>query len=347
MHRCSLRDPRVALLPALRVSVGVAAAVHEEGNSRLGRWQGGKCRAAPTPTRRILLILCSQAQSTLTLLSPFSRALLGIPFLYQRVSSTTPITALIGTKSPSSTFSVLHLDGTTDWMVAQRNALLAWTGHTLAVSPRIQRGLSLAHWGSTHLTGRGLAALSAPGHIYELTLGEGEEIVLHPSHVVAYEINKNPPLPFRLKSFRLQIPAVPESVSSAAGRLVPERVSRFWRAMRDTDTYKAVAKLLFGLRTAARRSIWGDRLFLQFQGPATILMSSRGVRVRDALTREDVNEIADTEAGVVPAAVELAAKPKVAEKKVDDAPIAIHVASVGKDGKVTLQEARDLNEFVR
>jgi len=231
--------------------------------------------------------------------------------------------------------------------VSQRNALLAWTGHTLTVSPRIQRGLSLAHWGTSHLTGRGLAALSAPGHIYELTLGEGEEIVLHPSHVVAYSINKNPPLPFRLKSLRLQIPAVPESVRSAAGRIVPERASRFWAAMRDTETYKTIARLLFGLRTATRRTIWGDRLFLQFHGPATILMSSRGVRVRDALTRDDVNEIADTEAGVVPKAVELVGKPRVVENQVEDVPVAIHVASVGKDGKVTFEEKKDLNDFVR
>ncbi|KAK3367836.1 mitochondrial biogenesis AIM24-domain-containing protein [Podospora didyma] len=291
------------------------------------------------------------AQSTLSILSPLRRAFLGVPFLYQRISSTTPITALIGTKSPSTTFSVLHLDGTTDWMVAQRNALLAWTGHTLAVSPRIQRVLSLAHWGSTHLTGRGLAALSAPGQIYELTLGEGEKIVIHPSHVVAYSITKNPPLPFRLKSTRLslQLPSIPSSVGSAVGRLVPERLSRFWGVMRGTDTYKFIARILFGLRTAMRRSIWGDRLFLQFHGPSTILMSSRGVRVRDVLTRDDINEIADTEAGVVPAAVELATKPKPLEdaKKPDVTPVAIHVASVGKDGKVTFEDPKDLNEFVR
>ncbi|KAK3313012.1 mitochondrial biogenesis AIM24-domain-containing protein [Apodospora peruviana] len=291
------------------------------------------------------------AQSTLSILSPLRRAFLGIPFLYQRISSTTPITALIGTKSPSTTFSVLHLDGTTDWMVAQRNALLAWTGHTLSPTPRIQRGLSAAHWGNTHLTGRGLAALSAPGQVYELTLGEGEEIVLHPSHVVAYSITKNPPLPFRLRSTRLnlQLPSVPASVSSAAGSLVPEGVSRFWRAMRDTDTYKFVARLLFGLRTSARRSIWGDRLFLQFRGPSTILMSSRGVRVSDVLTRDDVNEIADTEAGVVPAAVELATKPKVLEDtpRAEEKPVAIRVATVGKDGKVSFEDAKDLHEFVR
>jgi hypothetical protein len=236
-------------------------------------------------------------------------------------------------------------------MVAQRNALLAWTGHTLSPSPRIQQGLSIAHWGNTHLTGRGLAALSAPGQIYELTLGEGEEITLHPSHVVAYSVTRNPPLPFRFKSTRLslQVPAVPSSITAAARRAMPERLARFWNAMRDTGTYKAVARVLFGVRTAARRSIWGDRLFLHFRGPMTVLMSSRGVRVRDVLSREDVNEIADTEAGVVPAALELAAKPRVEEEeaKVEEKPVAIHVASVGKDGKVSFEDVKDLRDFVR
>ncbi|KAK3290856.1 mitochondrial biogenesis AIM24-domain-containing protein [Chaetomium fimeti] len=289
------------------------------------------------------------AQSTLSLLSPLQRAALGIPFLYQRITSTTPITALIGTKSPNTTFSALHLDGTTDWIVAQRNALLAWTGHTLSPSPRIQQGLSVAHWGNTHLTGRGLAALAAPGQIYELTLGEGEEMVLHPSHVVAYPVTRNPPLPFRFKSTRLglQVPAVPTSITNAVGRLMPDRVARFWNAMRDTETYKAVARLLYGLRTTARRTIWGDRLFLQFKGPMTVLMSSRGVRVRDVLTRENVNEIADAEAGAVPAAVQLASKPKILEEKGPEPKVAVHVASVGKGGKVSFEDAKDLNDFVR
>lgn len=270
-----------------------------------------------------------------------------MPFLYQRISSTTPITALIATKSPNTTFTILHLDGTTDWNVAQRNALLAWTGHTLSISPRIQRGLALAHWGNSHLTGRGLAALAAPGQTYQVTLGEGEELVVHPSHVVAYSVNRNPPLPFRFKSssLRLQLPSIPP-------RLVPDGLNRFWTAMRDTDTYKFLARLLFGLRTTARKSIWGDRLFLQFKGPTTILMSSRGARLSDVLAKEDVNEIADSEAGVVPKAVELAHSPKkvgdgaAASSSASDKPVAIHVATVGKDGKVQFEESRDLKDFV-
>ncbi|KAK4223338.1 putative mitochondrial protein, partial [Podospora fimiseda] len=290
------------------------------------------------------------AQSTLSLLSPLRRAFLGIPFLYQRIISTTPITALIATKSPGTTFSVLHLDGTTDWVVAQRNALLAWTGHTLKPTPRIQSGLSLAHWGNTYLNGRGLAALSAPGQVYDLVLKEGEEIVLHPSHVVAYTVTKHLPQPFRLKSVRfgLQVPAVPSSIKAASARLMPDRVANFWNAMRGTSTYKSIARILYSLRTATRRTIWGDRLFLQFQGPMTILMSSRGVRVRDVLTRDDVNEIADTEAGVVPKAIEMATNPKVEESKTpQEEPVKIHIASVKGDGKVTFEETADLKQFVK
>jgi Trk K+ transport system NAD-binding subunit len=39
------------------------------------------------------------------------------------------------------------------------------------------------------------------------------------------------------------------------------------------------------------------QLFLQFQGPTTILVQSRANRVRDVLSDREVNEIADTPAG--------------------------------------------------
>lgn len=296
-----------------------------------------------------------QAQSTLSLLSPFRHAALGMPFLYQRISSTSPITALISTKSPNTTFSILHLDGTTDWQIAQRNALLAWTGHTLTITPRIQRGLAPAHWGNHHLTGRGLAALAAPGQIYEVNLADGEELVVHPSHVVAYSVDKNAPVPFRFKSFvfRLAVPSLPSS-------LVPNRLAKFWQDAKETAVYNFLSKVLFNLRTSARRSIFGDRLFLQFQGPTTILMSSRGARISDVLTREDINEIADAEAGVVSKAVDGAAK----SKKLEDGsgvvsqpdasisangpekPVVINVTKAGKDGKAQFEDTKDVKDFV-
>ncbi|GAO19738.1 uncharacterized protein UV8b_01392 [Ustilaginoidea virens] len=306
-------------------------------------------------TRRGTLVAVAgrpdNAQSTLSLLNPLTRATLGVPFLYQRISSTTPVTALISTRSPTTSLSVLHLDGTTDWVVAQRNALLAWTGHTLSLSLRIQRGLGLAHWGSTHVTGRGLAALSAPGQIYQLTLSEGEEFVAHPGSVVAYPVSRNAPQPFRFKStsLRLQVPSLTS--------WIPE--FELMKTVRDSKTYRFLSRALHDFRTVARRSIWGDRLFLQFKGPTTILMSSRGVRVVDALTREQVEEIADAPAGSLPAAVEQAGQPRTmttmttmtttTEGNEAGAGVAgkLHVASAPNDGKVTFDDGKELKETVR
>lgn len=72
------------------------------------------------------------------------------------------------------------------------------------------------------------------------------------SNVLAYTINRNPPLPYRLKSFQLQIPTF--NISS----LLPD--SRFIRAMRDSRTWQTITRVLFTVRTWARRTIWGDRV---------------------------------------------------------------------------------------
>ncbi|KAG4436620.1 hypothetical protein IFR05_007878 [Cadophora sp. M221] len=294
-------------------------------------------------TRRGTLVGVSgkaeNAQSTLSILEPFRRAALGIPFLYQKISSTSPITALISTKSPLTSFTVLHLNGTVDWLVAQRKALLAWTGHTLSVSPTVNRGMSLAHWGNSEITGRGLVALAGPGQIYQITLKAGEEYVAHPGNVVAYTITQHPPLPYRLKSssLRFQIPSL------GLGYLVPD--IKFFRVMKETNTWRGLTNLLFNLRTSARRTIWGDRLFLKFHGPTTILLSSRASRISDVLTSRDINEIADTPAGALQSAVTLARKPKESEestKQFTDVPTGFHYAEVSRDGKVKFEEAQEV-----
>ncbi|EPE10869.1 mitochondrial protein [Ophiostoma piceae UAMH 11346] len=322
------------------------------------------------------------ATSTLSLLAPVRRALFGIPFLYQRITSTTPLTLLIATKAANTTLFTLRLDGTTDWVVSQRNALLAWTGHTLSVSPQHSStgtsslGLGIANWGSSFVTGRGLVALSAPGYIYPVTVAAGEELVVHPSHVVAYAVNKSAPQPFRFRSAGMgkgtvatAVEKVASAVSSTASSTAQittkavrnlslqtpaasavsttsSKISEYVETVRESAAYKYAARALFEARTVLRRTIWGDRLFVHVRGPTTLLMSSRGVRVSDVLTRENVNEIADTEAGSVAAAVERATGGKpVSDKATSEA--AIKVETVKPEGKVELTGTKDLKEFVR
>lgn len=220
-------------------------------------------------------------------------------------------------------------------MVTQRKALLAWTGHTLSVSPTVNRSMSIAHWGNSEVSGRGLVALAGPGQIYQVTLKPGEEYVVHPGNVVAYTITQHPPLPYRLKSssLRLQVPNL------GLSNLIPD--IKFFRVMRQSPTWKGIAQMLFTLRTAARRTIWGDRLFLQFHGPTTILMSSRASRINDVLTSRDVNEIADSPAGAVQSPVTLEGQSKELDvkKRIVDVPTGFHFAEVSKDGKVKFEDS--------
>lgn len=44
---------------------------------------------------------------------------------------------------------------------------------------------SLAHWGNSEVTGRGLLALSGRGSICELVLKPGEDYVAHPRFVLS------------------------------------------------------------------------------------------------------------------------------------------------------------------
>lgn len=183
-------------------------------------------------------------------------------------------------------------------MVTQRKALLAWTGHTLSVTPTINRRMSIAHWGNSEVTGRGLVALAGPGQIYKVALREGEEYVAHPGNVVAYTITQHPPSPYRFhsSSLRFQIPSVFSKIDI-----------KFVRVMKGTDTWKGFTRMAYGVRTWTRRTIWGDRLFLKFRGPTTLLLSSRAARVSDVLTARDVDEIAEAEPGSVVKAVTLLA----------------------------------------
>ncbi|KAK3168046.1 hypothetical protein OEA41_004492 [Lepraria neglecta] len=196
--------------------------------------------------------------------------------------------------------------------------------------------MSLAYWGGSQVTGRGLLALAGRGSISQVVLRDGESYVVHPSNIVAYTINPNPPLPYRLKSFNFQIPNL------GLSRLLPD--TRFIRAMRESWTWQTLRRFLFTVRTWARKTIWGDRLFLQFHGPTTILLQTRAARISDVLTSQDVNEVADAQPGVVQPVVTLSQ-----EKPTDAAshekatmPVTIKApkmstASIGSDGKVTFE----------
>ena len=141
------------------------------------------------------------------------------------------------------------------------------------------------------MSGRGLVALAGKGQIYQVAVREGEEYVVHPSHVLAYTQSASPPSPYRFRSSTLKL-----AVPSLSG-LLPD--TRFFNEMKKSQLWNVLAGALFKVRQWTRRNVWGDRLFLTFRGPTTVLIQSRAGRLRDSLSKEEVDEIADAPAGHV------------------------------------------------
>ncbi|KAJ5544576.1 Mitochondrial biogenesis protein AIM24 [Penicillium sp. DV-2018c] len=295
--------------------------------------------------------------STLSVLEPFRRAVVGVPFLYQKISSASPVTALVSVRSPNTSFAVVNVNGSVDWMVAQRRALLAWTGRSLNIKPTINGNLSLSHWGSSEVTGRGLIALVGNGQLYSVELKEGEQYIAHPSNVVAYTMSSNPPRPYRFKSTTLnfQVPSL---------KTLPKLLqnAKFIQDVSNSKAYQSTMRWFHKLRTWSRMTIWGDRLFLQYDGPATIIVQSRGPRLNDVLSTEDANEIASVPRGFSkpasqPKEIKEGGKTEAEqavsniaglERSVEDMEqeikgISQSVAKVHKSGKVEVEEVNRTN----
>ncbi|KAK9454775.1 altered inheritance of mitochondria protein 24 [Dipodascopsis uninucleata] len=289
--------------------------------------------------------------STLSILNPSIRAFTGIPFLYQKITSTTPLTALITSRSSMiTTFAVVTLDGRIDWTIAQRNALLAWTGSTLTLKPKLVPRFSLTRWGNTVLSGRGELALVGKGQIYQISLQEGEEFVCHPSNILAYTSAEHgaKPAPYRLRHSRLRI-QIPSWARS-------DSLSKAVQNFRQTSFAQFVTKYYFKVKTFIRNSIWGDDLFVKFSGPSTILIQSRSTKLSDIIPASEMREIAEIEPSLFsPKLISpdsensaVSEEAKLEPKSMGQASVGGHLkVAVVENGKVTFKSVDSFKDFIK
>jgi Mitochondrial biogenesis AIM24 len=140
--------------------------------------------------------------------------------------------------------------------------------------------------------------------------------------------------------------------------------SKFVQNIKKGETYKFFANIAYRIRTWSRRTIWGDRLFLQFTGPTTLLVQSRAARLSDVLSTQEVNEIVDAPPGVVREAVENvrvggsqmkegsdASRTGVEGATISASPAGaawkeprLSYASVSRDGKVKIEETKSFSQ---
>ncbi|KAI5307465.1 Altered inheritance of mitochondria protein 24, mitochondrial [Ascosphaera atra] len=149
-------------------------------------------------------------------------------------------------------------------------------------------------------------------------------------------MTSQPPSPYRFKStsLNLQIPDIGQHEWLSR--------SKFFNNMAQTETWRTTQKLWRTFKTWSRRTIWGDRLFLQFEGPSRILIQSRGPTISETLTTRQINEIADAPAGVTQEAVNKATPAEEGSKDALAAEAApkttkMNTATISRNGQVHIK----------
>ena len=81
------------------------------------------------------------------------------------------------------------------------------------------------------------------------------------------------------------------------------------------------------------------QLFVKFRGPSTILVQSRAARLRDVLSKQEVNDIAITEPGSLETFYDdkAAGVGDVTQRKVE--PLTVKMASIQPSGKVEFEDS--------
>lgn len=137
-------------------------------------------------------------KSTWKFFQPLRRLFLsGETASYQRIIGTVSLQLLIsayttgGSKVSSlgtKSFVNLSLDGTFDWALFNTSSLQCYTGNSLNVDvKRLPKDLQygLKGRGYTWINGRGLASVVGNGNVFNVSLGEGEEIRVDRNNIFA------------------------------------------------------------------------------------------------------------------------------------------------------------------
>lgn len=205
------------------------------------------------------------------------------PFISSKIVSTEPATILLtssatanASAAASSQSVIISPTSESDWIIPNRDSILAWTVPSLSSSP--SSFFSSEKYGSIRATGSSpdptspinpqiaLSARTAGAPILEVSLQENETIFLHPNTVLAYTI------PSGAKKTQDDLVIVPHSDKSVSLSSVTQ--AKYFKSIKIPDFIVSYWNTLKKFTHAMLYQ--GDDLLLKVTGPKTILLASGG-----------------------------------------------------------------------
>lgn len=203
--------------------------------------------------------------------SPLASLLGRQPLLHQSIVGSSPLTVLVG--AANRHLNSLELDGSVDWVV--KSPIVAHTGKQLYISPHTGWALrSAAPFSHTLVSGRGLLAWATPASPVQITVPEGESVLVAKRHLSAYTVDTNASFrraELKALDFEFKAPVI-DDVAAVEPATAAQRFK------------KAAVDWLAGLKTKLSwlLSVGNTGQFVEIYGPSTVLVSSAARHLRKA-----------------------------------------------------------------
>ncbi|CAN6646809.1 hypothetical protein TRVA0_022S00430 [Trichomonascus vanleenenianus] len=221
-------------------------------------------------------------QSTLSTDGGLTELARSIPVAYQRVTTTSPTTLLIGTQAADASYAIVPVSKEYNWIVTQRKALLGWTQPIhFGAAPESTLWSSSGAVQLEYKSGPSQVALVGSGQVYQIELQDGETLQVNPRNLIAYTVvdSSESMLGFtfrrrKITQYALPKLALPYGIEST---VVGKRIIPLIDA-----TSKWLAKYLFRAR---------DQIVMEFSGPRTLLVQTNTSPLDDLMDKKDVDAI--------------------------------------------------------
>lgn len=198
-----------------------------------------------------------------------------LPVLYQKVSSTSPLSILLGCK-PTDGFhtpyySVVPVSSGYNWVVTQRKALLGWTGADTTVNTVSNFKL----WGNIEVQGsNGQAVLVGEGSLYQIEVPQDKTVLVNPSNVIAYTVTAD-------QSERRSFVRMPHTNLSALDLPL----------LRNYELPPSIKKFTEWVSAWATRLFWRDDIALRVSGPRTILVQTHATPINKVFDKQELRDL--------------------------------------------------------
>ncbi|KAL1921987.1 uncharacterized protein VTP21DRAFT_10629 [Calcarisporiella thermophila] len=192
-------------------------------------------------------------------LKAISRKLVGDTLYYQKFSTGNLSGDILLAPRRVSDIAAIQMDGTSAYYVRRDSFLAKGPRVVVQVGVRGMKGSGVGLFNSFthHITGRGPLAISGYGGIYRLVLGVGEEYLVHPKLLIAWDARTNP------------TKALPRSTGSRLNQ---------YSAVRNTLSNPYVKGIVDSVsRVSAKLKTWliGNQEFVRLKGPGDFYLASR------------------------------------------------------------------------